>query len=102
MGTLARRLIREEGILCGGSSGSALAGALAYAKDLKEGQRCLVLLPDSIRNYITKFVDDRWMYDIDFMMLQFLNLFQIKLLAIFLTLFQQLTQMQQLIMPLKW
>ena len=61
--TLARRLIREEGILCGGSSGSALAGALAYAKDLKEGQRCLVLLPDSIRNYITKFVDDRWMYD---------------------------------------
>jgi len=62
----ARRLIREEGILCGGSSGSALSGALKMAQELKEGQRCVVILPDSIRNYITKFADDRWMYDNQF------------------------------------
>ena len=59
----ARRLIREEGILCGGSCGSVLAGALEMAKDLKEGQRCVLVLADSIRNYLTKFADDRWMYD---------------------------------------
>merc|ERR1712137_1377647 len=62
----ARRLIREEGILCGGSSGSALSGALKAAQELREGKRCVVLLPDSIRNYITKFADDRWMYDNQF------------------------------------
>lgn len=58
---MGRRLIREEGLLCGGSSGSAMWGALQAAKHLKKGQRCLVILPDSIRNYLTKFVDDRWM-----------------------------------------
>ena len=36
----------------GGSSGSALATALKAAKDLKPGQRCVVVLPDSIRNYL--------------------------------------------------
>lgn len=61
--TLARRLIKEEGLLVGGSAGSAMAGALKYAADLKEGQRCVVLFADSIRNYLTKFADDRWMYD---------------------------------------
>lgn len=58
---LIRRLIREEGILSGASSGSALAGALIAAKDLKEGQKCVVILPDGIRNYMTKFVTDNWM-----------------------------------------
>jgi len=62
----ARRLIREEGILCGGSSGSALSGALKAAQELGEGQRCVVILPDSIRNYLTKFADDRWMFDNEF------------------------------------
>lgn len=62
----ARRLIREEGLLCGGSSGSALCGALSAAKKLQEGQRCLVILPDSIRNYLTKFVDDHWMQEHQF------------------------------------
>lgn len=56
-----RRLIREEGILAGGSSGSSLAGALIAAKDLKKGQKCVVILPDGIRNYMTKFVTDNWM-----------------------------------------
>ena len=58
---MARRLIREEGLLCGGSSGSAVWAALQAAKDLKKGQRCVVILHDSIRNYLTKFVDDKWM-----------------------------------------
>ncbi len=58
---IARRLIREEGLLCGGSSGSAVWAALQAAKELKKGQRCVVILPDSIRNYLTKFVDDKWM-----------------------------------------
>lgn len=60
---MARRLIREEGLLCGGSSGTAVWGALQAAKHLKRGERCLVLLPDSIRNYLTKFVDHQWMID---------------------------------------
>jgi cysteine synthase A len=58
---LARRLIREEGLLCGGSSGAAMSAALQAASRLKKGQRCLVLIPDSIRNYLTKFVDNNWM-----------------------------------------
>ena len=60
---LARRLIKEEGLLCGGSSGSALQAALETATQLKEGQNCVVLLPDGIRNYMTKFADDRWMVE---------------------------------------
>ena len=58
---MARRLIREEGLLCGGSSGSAVWAALHAAKNLKAGQKCVVILPDSVRNYLTKFVDDKWM-----------------------------------------
>lgn len=58
---IARRLIREEGLLVGGSSGSAVWAALQAAKELKAGQNCVVILPDSIRNYLTKFVDDKWM-----------------------------------------
>ncbi|XP_044760498.1 cystathionine beta-synthase [Coccinella septempunctata] len=58
---MARRLIKEEGILSGGSSGAVVAGALKAAGDMKKGQRVVVLLPDSIRNYITKFVSDHWM-----------------------------------------
>ncbi|MDP1573484.1 MAG: pyridoxal-phosphate dependent enzyme [Coxiellaceae bacterium] len=57
----ARRLIREEGLLCGGSSGGAAWAALQAAKNLKEDQNCVVLLADGIRNYLTKFVDDKWM-----------------------------------------
>lgn len=57
----ARRLIKEEGLLVGGSSGSAMWGTLQAAKRLKPGEKCVVLLPDGIRNYLTKFVDDEWM-----------------------------------------
>ncbi|KAK9466632.1 tryptophan synthase beta subunit-like PLP-dependent enzyme [Lipomyces arxii] len=58
---LARKLISEEGILCGGSSGSALAGALKYAQSLDEHDTIVVVLPDSVRSYLTKFVSDDWM-----------------------------------------
>ncbi|XP_048777807.2 cystathionine beta-synthase-like isoform X2 [Ostrea edulis] len=66
---MSRRLIREEGLLCGGSSGSAMAIALKGVKDfgLKKGQRCVVILPDSIRNYMTKFLSDDWMSQRDFL-----------------------------------
>lgn len=57
----AHRLIREEGLLVGGSSGSAAWGALKAAQSLQKGQRCLVILPDAIRNYLTKFADLDWM-----------------------------------------
>ncbi|XP_015448603.1 cystathionine beta-synthase isoform X1 [Pteropus alecto] len=57
----ARMLISQEGLLCGGSSGSAMAAAVKAAQDLREGQRCVVLLPDSVRNYMSKFLSDRWM-----------------------------------------
>lgn len=63
----ARRLIREEGLLVGGSSGTAMWAALQAAKRLQKGQRCLVILPDSIRNYMSKFVDDHWMKENGFM-----------------------------------
>ncbi len=60
---LARRLIREEGLLVGGSSGSALYATLKEAPRLSAGQNCVVILPDGVRNYMTKFVDDKWMRD---------------------------------------
>ena len=58
---MARRLIREEGLLCGGSSGSAMVAALQTAKNLNNGEKCLVLLPDGVRNYMSKFLNDDWM-----------------------------------------
>jgi cysteine synthase len=58
---MARDLIREEGLLIGGSSGAAMCGALQAAKSLSKGQKCLVILPDSIRNYMSKFALDEWM-----------------------------------------
>ncbi|RMZ73547.1 cystathionine beta-synthase [Pyrenophora seminiperda CCB06] len=59
----ARRLISEEGILCGGSSGSAMAAMVEAAKDmnLTENDVVVVILPDSIRSYLSKFADDDWL-----------------------------------------
>lgn len=65
--SMARRLIREEGLLVGGSSGTAVWAALQAAKTLQKGQRCLVILPDGIRNYMSKFVDDKWMKEHGFL-----------------------------------
>ena len=47
--------------LVGGSSGAAVDAAVRAARELKEGQKCVVILPDSIRNYMTKFLDDKWL-----------------------------------------
>lgn len=60
---MARRLIREEGLLCGGSSGAAMVGALRAARQLGlgTGARIVVILPDSVRNYMSKFLNDDWM-----------------------------------------
>ena len=60
---MARRLVKEEGLMCGGSCGSAMVAALKSASKLEKNQRCLVVLPDGIRNYMTKFPNDQWMKD---------------------------------------
>lgn len=59
----ARRLIAEEGLLVGGSSGSAMAAMVKGVKELGLGKDDLVvvLLPDSIRSYLSKFADDDWL-----------------------------------------
>uniref|UniRef100_A0A674NVM7 Cystathionine beta-synthase n=1 Tax=Takifugu rubripes TaxID=31033 RepID=A0A674NVM7_TAKRU len=64
---MSRRLIRDEGLLCGGSSGSAMAAAVKVAQHLKEGQRCVVILADSVRNYMSKFLSDKWMSEKGFL-----------------------------------
>lgn len=56
-----RRMVREEGIFCGGSSGSAVAGAIKYAQELPEDRLVVVLLPDSGSRYLSKVFDDEWM-----------------------------------------
>ena len=59
----ARRLAREEGILAGGSSGTALAAALKYAQRLTQPRYIVVLLPDTGRNYLSKIFSDHWMQE---------------------------------------
>ncbi len=63
--TMARRLIAEEGLLVGGSCGAAMWAATQAARTLKAGEKCLVILPDSIRNYLSKHANDAWMKDHD-------------------------------------
>jgi cystathionine beta-synthase len=60
---MTRRLVREEGIFCGGSCGAAVAGALHYAaeRDLGPDKLMVVLLPDSGSRYLSKIFDDAWM-----------------------------------------
>ncbi|NCT57500.1 MAG: pyridoxal-phosphate dependent enzyme [Legionella sp.] len=58
---MARRLVREEGLLVGGSCGAAMWAGLQAASELKTGQKCLVILPDSIRNYMSKYASNAWM-----------------------------------------
>jgi cystathionine beta-synthase len=57
----ARRLTREEGILIGGSSGTAMAAALELAKDLDEKALVVVIFTDSGRSYLSKIYNDEWM-----------------------------------------
>jgi len=65
---VARELIKKEGLFCGGSSGTAMWAALQAAKQLKKGQTCVVILPDSIRNYMSKHLRDTWLADKGFLM----------------------------------
>jgi len=60
---LARRLAREEGILAGGSSGTALFAALQVAHQAKPGQVVVVLIPDTGERYLSKVHSDEWMRD---------------------------------------
>jgi len=64
---MTRRLAREEGILAGGSAGTALAAAVKYAQRLPEGSNIVVLLPDTGRNYLTKIFSDDWMFENGFL-----------------------------------
>ena len=66
---MARRLVREEGIFCGGSSGSAVAGLFksTIVRALQPGQTAVVLLPDSGDRYLSKLYDDNWMRENGFL-----------------------------------
>ncbi|MCA9776985.1 MAG: cysteine synthase, partial [Candidatus Eremiobacteraeota bacterium] len=57
----ARHLAREEGILAGGSCGSALFGALQIARRYDESTNIVVILPDGGRSYLSKFYSDEYM-----------------------------------------
>jgi cystathionine beta-synthase len=59
----ARRLAKEEGLLVGGSSGTAVAAALKYARRLKKSKYIVALLPDTGRNYLSKMYSDAWMQE---------------------------------------
>ena len=63
----ARRLVKEEGIFCGGSSGTALAAVMRYASGLGPDRLVVVLLPDSGSRYLSKFYDDKWMKENGFL-----------------------------------
>ena len=63
----ARRLVKEEGIFCGGSSGSAVAAAVRYAQDLDPERLVVVILPDSGSRYLSKVFDDKWMRENGFL-----------------------------------
>jgi cystathionine beta-synthase len=67
----ARQLVRQEGIFAGGSSGSALAGALKYASKLPPGRLVVVIFPDSGSRYLSKFYDNKWMRENGFLEMEF-------------------------------
>ncbi|MGH2348540.1 MAG: cystathionine beta-synthase [bacterium] len=67
---MTRRLVREEGIFCGGSSGTAVAAALKYLRAQAEagaGLRAVVILPDSGSRYLSKIFSDDWMREHGFL-----------------------------------
>ncbi len=58
---MARRITREEGLLVGGSSGTATVAAVKLAKTLPSDAVLVVVLPDSGRGYMSKIFNDEWM-----------------------------------------
>ena len=67
----ARQLVRQEGIFAGGSSGSALAGAIKYGRRLSPDRLAVVIFPDSGSRYLSKFYDDKWMREFGFLSMEF-------------------------------
>jgi cystathionine beta-synthase len=63
----ARRVTREEGILVGGSTGTAVWAALEVGRDLGPDDVVVVLVPDSGRGYLSKLYNDAWMADYGFL-----------------------------------
>jgi cystathionine beta-synthase len=63
----ARRVTREEGLLIGGSGGTAVAAALAVGRDLGPDDLVVVLIPDSGRGYLSRVFDDEWMAGLGFL-----------------------------------
>jgi cystathionine beta-synthase len=61
------RLAREEGILTGGSAGTAIAAGLTYAKRLSSNDIVVILLPDTGRGYLSKQFNETWMRENDLM-----------------------------------
>jgi cystathionine beta-synthase len=62
----ARRLAREEGLLVGGSSGTATFAAIEVAKQLGPGKTVVTLYPDGGRAYLSKFYDDNYLMELGF------------------------------------
>lgn len=56
-----KRLLQEEGLLVGGSSGAAVHAAIEAAKEMRTDQLMVVLLPDTGKNYLSKIFSDEWM-----------------------------------------
>ena len=67
----ARQLVRQEGIFAGGSTGSAIAGAVKYCRKLSADRLAVVILPDSGSRYLSKFYDDKWMREFGFLSMEF-------------------------------
>ena len=63
----ARRIAREEGLLVGPSSGTAVAAALRVARELGPRDLVVVLLPDSGRSYLSKALNDDWLREWGFL-----------------------------------
>ena len=63
----ARRMAREEGLLIGGSGGTAVHAAIEIAKQLGQGKLVVTLIPDSGRPYLSKFYDDNYMLELGFL-----------------------------------
>jgi len=63
----ARRLAREEGLLVGGSGGTAAWAALEIAKELGPGKTVVTLFPDGGRAYLSKFFDDNYLIELGFL-----------------------------------
>ncbi len=64
---MARRVTQEEGLLIGGSCGTAVAAALELAAEGTPDDLIVVLLPDSGRGYLSRVYNDDWMAGFGFL-----------------------------------